>query len=78
MAVQWGKAAVVEALLGNGADCHLQGGPLGQTPLHLAAGYASTDDSDAMYECAEMLLKSGAEVNVEQEVHSTSHHALSH
>ncbi|KAK5981003.1 putative Ion channel nompc, partial [Trichostrongylus colubriformis] len=35
VAVQSGKASVVETLLGSGADIHVRGGELGQTALHI-------------------------------------------
>jgi ankyrin repeat protein len=64
VAVQSGKAIVVETLLGHGADVHVQGGPLGETALHIASGLTGPDARA----CAEMLLKSGAEANVPQQV----------
>lgn len=66
VAVQSGQAAVVETLLGFGADVHIKGGQIGevensilyvliiscQTALHVAAGLPS-----GSVECAQMLLK---------------------
>lgn len=60
MAVQSGRASVVETLLGFGADVHVQGGSLGETALHIAASLTTEDAT----ECAIMLLKSGAQPNV--------------
>ncbi|CAK5065941.1 unnamed protein product [Meloidogyne enterolobii] len=73
VAVQSGQAAVVETLLGFGADVHIEGGQIGevncytnllhickfQTALHVAAGLPSGN-----IECAQMLLFSGAQPNV--------------
>uniref|UniRef100_A0A1I8AYC2 ANK_REP_REGION domain-containing protein n=1 Tax=Meloidogyne hapla TaxID=6305 RepID=A0A1I8AYC2_MELHA len=59
VAVQSGQAAVVETLLGFGADVHIEGGQIGETALHVAAGLPSGN-----IECAQMLLKSGAQPNV--------------
>ncbi|TKR72642.1 hypothetical protein L596_020059 [Steinernema carpocapsae] len=62
VAVQSGKASVVEALLGFGADVHVHGGVIGETALHVAAALQGADG----VECAQMLLKSGAQPNVPQ------------
>uniref|UniRef100_A0A914VF90 Uncharacterized protein n=1 Tax=Plectus sambesii TaxID=2011161 RepID=A0A914VF90_9BILA len=70
VAVQSGKADVVETLLGHGADVHVQGGPLGETALHIASGLTGPDARA----CAEMLLKSGAEANVPQSNGETALH----
>lgn len=53
-----GKPAVVETLLGYGADVHVRGGRLRETPLHIAARVKDGD------RCALMLLKSGAGANL--------------
>lgn len=52
------KPAVVETLLGYGADVHVRGGRLRETPLHFAARVKDGD------KCALMLLKSGAGPNL--------------
>lgn len=57
IAVESGKPAVVETLLGCGADLHVRGGKLRETPLHIAARVKDGD------RCALMLLKSGAGPN---------------
>lgn len=64
VAVQAEKPEVVEALLGHGADVSVKGGKLGETALHVAAGLKS---AGGLY-CADMLLKSGADVNLKLEV----------
>lgn len=51
------KPAVVETLLGYGAEVHVCGGRLRETPLHIAARVKDGD------RCALMLLKSGAHPN---------------
>lgn len=58
IAVESGKPAVVETLLGYGADVHVRGGRLRETPLHIAARVKDGD------RCALMLLKSGAGANL--------------
>lgn len=70
VAVQYGRASVVETLLGFGADVHLNGGSLGETALHIAA---SLDVEDAI-ECAQMLLKSGALPNIARNDGETALH----
>lgn len=57
IAVQSAKPAVVETLLGFGAEVHVRGGKLKETPLHIAARVSDGD------RCALMLLKSGAGAN---------------
>lgn len=52
------KPAVVETLLGYGADVHVRGGRLRETALHIAARVKDGD------RCALMLLKSGAGANL--------------
>lgn len=49
---------MVETLLGYGADVHVRGGKLRETPLHIAARVKEGD------RCALMLLKSGAGPNL--------------
>ncbi|XP_043191074.1 uncharacterized protein LOC122364585 [Amphibalanus amphitrite] len=68
LAVQAGKAAVVETLLGHGAQVEIRGGALRETPLHIAA---RVQDGD---KCAEMLLKSGASVQLTMENGQTPLH----
>ncbi|KAH8334197.1 hypothetical protein KR059_007435 [Drosophila kikkawai] len=58
IAVESAKPAVVETLLGFGADVHVRGGKLRETPLHIAARVKDGD------RCALMLLKSGASPNL--------------
>lgn len=58
IAVESGKPAVVETLLGYGADVHVRGGRLRETPLHIAARVKDGE------RCALMLLKSGAGANL--------------
>lgn len=57
IAVESAKPNVVETLLGYGADVHVRGGRLRETPLHIAARVRDGD------RCALMLLKSGAGAN---------------
>jgi len=52
---------VVETLLGYGAEVHVRGGKLRETPLHIAARVKDGD------RCALMLLKSGAGPNLTTE-----------
>ena len=52
------KPAFVELLIGYGATIDVKGGPLMETPLHLACRQGRDP------ECAKMLLLSGADVNV--------------
>ncbi|VBB29877.1 unnamed protein product, partial [Acanthocheilonema viteae] len=70
VAVQAGKASIVEALLGYGADVHIHGGVIGETALHIAASLTTED----AIECAVMLLKSGAQVNVTRNDGETPSH----
>lgn len=58
IAVESAKPAVVETLLGFGADVHVRGGKMNETPLHIAARVKDGD------RCALMLLKSGASPNL--------------
>uniref|UniRef100_A0A8D0GQK8 Ion transport domain-containing protein n=1 Tax=Sphenodon punctatus TaxID=8508 RepID=A0A8D0GQK8_SPHPU len=61
VAAQYCKPLVVQTLLGFGAQVQLKGGKAQETPLHIAARIEEGE------KVAEMLLKSGADVNVEQE-----------
>lgn len=73
IAVENAKPAVVETLLGYGAEVHVQGGKLRETPLHIAARVADGD------RCALMLLKSGAGPNLTTDDGQTPVHvAASH
>ena len=60
IAVENGKAAVVEALLGHGANVHLKGGQTQETPLHIAARI----DEAKGEKCTKMLVQSGADPNL--------------
>nr|AOR81468.1 no mechanoreceptor potential C [Nilaparvata lugens] len=62
------KPSVVETLLGYGADVHVRGGKLLETPLHIAARVKEGD------RCALMLLKSGANTNLPMENGQTAIH----
>lgn len=62
------KPAVVETLLGYGAEVHIQGGALKETPLHLGARVPDGD------RCVLMLLKSGANPNITTENGQTPVH----
>ncbi|XP_066571914.1 transient receptor potential cation channel, subfamily N, member 1 [Amia ocellicauda] len=68
IAVQSCKPLVVQTLLGFGAQVQLKGGKAGETPLHIAARVKEGEKA------AEMLLKSGADVNDEQENGETAMH----
>ncbi|XP_035380821.1 transient receptor potential cation channel, subfamily N, member 1 [Electrophorus electricus] len=68
VAVQHCKPAVVQVLLGFGAQVQLGGGKALETPLHIAARVKEGE------KVAEMLLKSGADVNAEQENGETAMH----
>ncbi|XP_063968080.1 serine/threonine-protein phosphatase 6 regulatory ankyrin repeat subunit B-like isoform X1 [Lytechinus pictus] len=57
IAVQHCKPMVVQTLLGHGAQVQLKGGKAEETPLHIAARIKEGE------KVAEMLLKSGADVN---------------
>ncbi|XP_052389010.1 serine/threonine-protein phosphatase 6 regulatory ankyrin repeat subunit B-like isoform X1 [Carassius gibelio] len=61
IAVENCKSEVVQMLLGFGANVQLRGGKARETPLHIAARVKEGE------QVAEMLLKSGADVNAEQE-----------
>ena len=62
VAVEYCKPQAIQTLLGNGAQVEIKGGPNRETPLHIAARIKDGD------RCAEMLMKSGANVNSTQEV----------
>ncbi|XP_066532025.1 transient receptor potential cation channel, subfamily N, member 1 [Hoplias malabaricus] len=68
IAVENCKPQVVQMLLGFGAQVQLRGGKDLETPLHVAARVKEGE------KVAEMLLKSGAEVNAEQENGETAMH----
>ncbi|CAB3983026.1 serine threonine- phosphatase 6 regulatory ankyrin repeat subunit A-like [Paramuricea clavata] len=68
IAVQHRQPRVVQTLLGYGANVHLKGGRLEETPLHIAARIKGGTG------VADMLLKSGANVDVPQENGETSLH----
>ncbi|KAG1673356.1 Ankyrin-1 [Nymphon striatum] len=60
IAVKHCKPLVVELLLGYGAQVHIKAGETSETPLHIAARVQNGE------KCAEMLLKSGTDVNSAQ------------
>ncbi|KAL1254989.1 hypothetical protein QQF64_013050, partial [Cirrhinus molitorella] len=68
IAVENCKPQVVQMLLGFGAHVQLRGGKAQETPLHIAARVKEGERA------AEMLLKSGADVNAEQENGETAMH----
>nr|XP_055076899.1 transient receptor potential cation channel, subfamily N, member 1 isoform X1 [Misgurnus anguillicaudatus] len=68
VAVENCKPQVVQMLLGFGAQVQLRGGKAQETPLHIAARVKEGE------RVAEMLLKSGADVNAEQENGETAMH----
>ncbi|XP_075437754.1 uncharacterized protein LOC142476069 [Ascaphus truei] len=68
IAAENSKPQVVQTLLGFGAQVQLKGGKAQETPLHIAARIKDGE------KVAEMLLKSGADVNVEQENGETAMH----
>ncbi|XP_051526903.1 transient receptor potential cation channel, subfamily N, member 1 [Myxocyprinus asiaticus] len=68
IAVENCKPQVVQMLLGFGAHVQLRGGKGQETPLHIAARVKEGE------RVAQMLLKSGAEVNAEQENGETAMH----
>ncbi|KFD57918.1 hypothetical protein M514_01151 [Trichuris suis] len=59
VAVKACRPEVVEYLLGYGADVHARGGSLDKTPLHCAASLSGAK----AVQCADMLVKSGADAN---------------
>ena len=70
MAVESGKPQVVEALLGHGAQVHIKGGKVGETPLHIAARIEEAPGE----KCTKMLLKSGADTNLAMQDGRTALH----
>ncbi|XP_029443072.1 serine/threonine-protein phosphatase 6 regulatory ankyrin repeat subunit A-like [Rhinatrema bivittatum] len=72
VAAQNCKPLVVQTLLGFGAQVQLKGGQAQETPLHIAARIQEGE------KVAEMLLKSGADVNMEQENGETAMHIAAH
>lgn len=64
VAVEHCKPLVVQTLLGMGAPVEIKGGKIKETPLHIASRVQGGE------RCAELLLKSGADVNATQEVMS--------
>ncbi|XP_023667815.2 transient receptor potential cation channel, subfamily N, member 1 [Paramormyrops kingsleyae] len=72
VAVQNCKPLVVQMLLGFGAQVQLKGGKAGETPLHIAATVKEGE------RVADMLLKSGADVDAQQENGETAMHKAAH
>ncbi|CAH1774233.1 unnamed protein product [Owenia fusiformis] len=68
IAVQYCKPLVVQTLLGFGAEVEIKGGKERETPLHIAARVKDGD------KCADMLIKSGADVNAVKEDGETALH----
>ncbi|KAI8787368.1 ankyrin-3 [Biomphalaria glabrata] len=68
LAVKFRKPQVVQALIGSGAQVETKGGEHMETPLHIAA---RTEGGE---KCAEMLFKSGADVNSTRENGETALH----
>ncbi|XP_016365820.1 serine/threonine-protein phosphatase 6 regulatory ankyrin repeat subunit C-like [Sinocyclocheilus rhinocerous] len=68
IAVENCKPQVVQMLLGFGANVQLRGGKAQEAPLHIAVRVKEGERA------AEMLLKSGADVNAEQENGETAMH----
>ena len=60
IAVESGKSAVVECLLGNGAEVQLRGGTKDESALHIAARIEEGKGE----KCVRMLIKSGADPNM--------------
>ncbi|XP_071508793.1 uncharacterized protein [Diadema antillarum] len=71
IAVQHCKPLVVQTLLGHGAQVQLKGGKAEETPLHIAARIKEGE------KVAEMLLKSGADVNATMTNGETAMHIAS-
>ncbi|XP_050400941.2 ankyrin-1 [Patella vulgata] len=71
LAIEYCKPQVVQTLLGYGAAVELKGGQAMETPLHIAA---RTQEAE---KCAEMLLKSGADVNATRDNGETALHIAS-
>lgn len=68
IAVKYCKPQVVQILLGYGANVQLKGGKAEETPLHIAARIKDGD------KVAEMLIKSGADVNAASDNGETAVH----
>ncbi|RUS85021.1 hypothetical protein EGW08_007205 [Elysia chlorotica] len=68
LAVKYKKPQVVQALIGSGAQVETKGGEFMETPLHIVA---RTEGGET---CAEMLFKSGANVNSTRENGETALH----
>ncbi|KAL5017010.1 hypothetical protein ScPMuIL_006599, partial [Solemya velum] len=68
LAVEYGKPHVVQTLLGFGAQVELKGGECQETSLHIAA---RTEEGE---KCAEILTKSGANVNATKDNGETAIH----
>ena len=60
IAVENGKSAALEVLLGNGANVHIKGGEHDETPLHIAARI----DEAKGEKCTKILIKSGGDPNL--------------
>ncbi|KAF8791198.1 Ankyrin-1 like protein [Argiope bruennichi] len=73
LAVQANQPEVVEILLGHGANVQMKAGKNGETALHMAAGVKDG------HKCAELIIKSGADVNARNEEGETPlHNAARH
>ncbi|XP_059080155.1 serine/threonine-protein phosphatase 6 regulatory ankyrin repeat subunit B-like [Tigriopus californicus] len=73
LAVEAGKSNVVETLLGHGAQVHIKGGKVGETPLHIASRIEEVRGE----KCTKMLLKSGADTNLAMQDGRTPVHIAS-